>query len=353
VTELRAAIIVGSGSASFDIIHDLARNLPLMLTPMWVRSRCEPIAIRDVTWYLRAVLGESRTIGETLEVGSGDVHTYEDLLRICAEELGLPFRNIRVPVLSPQLSSYWLHLVTRVDWRVARPLVDGLRNDVVCEDLRIRDWLPRELSSYRLAVQRALAKEQGGTRDRESRWTDAEQRVRGVLREELVRPRVRLFPGRREFRDYRTFATDLDADELYRRLARIGGEGGYGARVEALWRVRGLLDRLVGGPGLRRGRPLGDTLHEGDAVDFWRVDRAEPGERLCLVAEMLVPGEAHLDFRIESRDDGGTTLHQLATLTNESLWSGLYWAAIEPIHDTVFDELGRHVVGDEHVLTTG
>jgi uncharacterized protein YbjT (DUF2867 family) len=352
VTELRAAIIVGSGSASFDIIHDLARNLPLMVTPSWVRSRCEPIAIRDVTWYLRAVLGDERTIGEVLEIGSGDVHTYEDLLRICAEELGLPFRNIRVPVLSPQLSSYWLHLVTRVDWQVARPLVDGLRNDVVCRDTRIREWLPRELSPYRLAVQRALAKEYRGDRDRESRWTDAERRVRGAIRGEVARPRLRLFPRRREFRDYRTFTTDLTPDELYGRVAAIGGPDGYGARVDSLWRLRGILDRVIGGPGLRRGRPVGPYLHEGDAVDFWRVDRAEPGRRLRLVAEMHVPGCAHLDFRIEPREDGGATLHQLATLTNDSLWSGMYWVAIEPIHDTVFDELGRHVVGDSHVVAT-
>jgi hypothetical protein len=319
-----------------------------------VRSRCEPIAIRDVTWYLRAVLDEPRTIGETLEIGSGDVHTYEDLIRICAEELGLPFRNVRVPVLSPQLSSYWLHLVTRVDWRVARPLVDGLRNDVVCEDLRIRAWLPRELSSYRIAVRRALAKERARI-GRESRWTDAERGPVGrALRrggERLAPARPRLYPGRDEFRDYRTFDTDLEPAELYRRLVRIGGEDGYGARVDALWRLRGLLDRMVGGPGLRRGRPSGDDLHEGDAVDFWRVERALPERQLRLVAEMRVPGVAHLDFRIEPLDGRGSRLHLLGRLPNDWVWCGLYWTAIVPIHDSVFEELGRHVVGERHVRT--
>lgn len=353
VTELRAAVIVGSGSASFDIIHDLAKRLPFMLTPRWVKSRCEPIAIRDVTWYLRAALDEPRTIGETLEIGSGDVRTYEDLMRICAEELGLPFRNVTVPVLSPQLSAYWLHMVTRVERDVARPLVEGLRNDVVCSDTRIREWLPRELSSYRLAVRRALAKERAPA-FRESRWSDAQRRPMPPVGTfgrlgipALRRPtRLRLFPSREEFRDYRTFDTDLPPEELYRRVSLVGGPGGYGRRVEPLWRLRGWLDRASGGPGLRRGRPFGAELHEGDALDFWRVDRVVPGRQIRLVAEMLVPGVARLDFRVEPLDGGGSRLHQLATLSNESIWSGLYWSAIDPIHDPVFNQLGRHVVGN-------
>lgn len=346
VTELRAAIIVGSGSASFDIIHDLARRLPLMLTPRWVRNRCEPIAIRDVTWYLRRVLDEPRSIDETLDIGSGDVHTYEDLLRICADELGLPFRSVVVPVLSPRLSAWWLHLVTRVDRHVARPLVEGLRNDVVCHDTRIRDWLPRDLSTYRLAVRRALRKLHAPEL-RESRWSDAQ---RGPLRSPLAPPtRVRLFPRRDEFRDYRSFETDLPAPELYRRVALIGGDAGYGRRVDWLWRLRGLIDRTWGGPGLSRGRPFGSDLHEGDVVDFWRVERVVPDRQLRLVAEMVVPGVARLDFRIEPLDGGGSRLHQVASLSNASLWSGIYWSAIDPIHDAVFDQLGRHVVGDGHV----
>jgi uncharacterized protein YbjT (DUF2867 family) len=356
VTELRAAIIVGSGSASFDIIRDLARRLPFMLTPRWVRSRCEPIAIRDVTWYLWRVLDEPRTIGETLEIGSGDIHTYEDLLRICAQELGTSFRNIAVPVLSPGLSSWWLHLVTHVERHVARPLVEGLRNDVVCTDTRIREWLPRELSSYRLAVQRALAKERD-PRVRESTWSDAEHRrreiddpVQGPGRGNATRSRPLLFSSRSEFRDYRTFDTDLEPDELYRRVAAIGGPAGYGSRADPLWRLRGWLDRISGGPGLRRGRPFGTELHEGDAIDFWRVERVVRGNQLRLVAEMRVPGTARLDFRVEPLDDGGSRLHQLATLTNASIWSGLYWSAIAPLHDPVFDHLGRHVVGGSHVL---
>jgi len=344
VTELRAAIVVGSGSASFDIIYDLARKLPFMLTPRWVQSRCEPIAIRDVTWYLRGVINEPRTEGETLEIGSGDVHTYVDLMRICAEELGLPFHNVSVPVLSPKISSYWLHMVTRVDRQVARPLVEGLRNDVVCTDTRIREWMPRDLSTYRLAVRRALAKVRQPV-VRESRWSDAQRAARHVRRSgATLARRLRLQPGRREFHDYRSFDTELAPAELYARVNAIGGARGYGAGVDPLWRLRGLLDRVSGGPGLRRGRPFGDVLHEGDVVDFWRVERAVPDKQLRLIAEMMVPGEARLDFRIEALDGGGARLHQLATLTNETVWSGLYWGAIAPLHDYVFEQLGRHVL---------
>jgi uncharacterized protein YbjT (DUF2867 family) len=348
VTELRAAIIVGSGSASFDIIHDIVARLPVMVTPRWVRSLCEPIAIRDVTWYLVSVLDEPRTVGEILEIGSGDVMPYEDLLRVCAEELDLPIRNVTVPVLSPGLSARWLHLVTDVDYAVARPLVEGLRNDVVCTDLRIREWLPHDLSSYRVAVRRALAKRQHPT-VRESRWTDAQPdrplRI-GTTNERNRLMGLRIAPDRREFRDYRTFDTDLSPEEVFRRVSSIGGPGGYGIRAEMLWQLRGALDRVTGGPGLRRGRPFGRALHPGDALDFWRVEEVEPDERLVLTAEMRAPGAARLEFRVEPLDHGGSRLHQLATLSNDTLWSGLYWYTIAPLHDWVFDQLGAHVLDD-------
>lgn len=350
VTELRAAIIVGSGSASFDIIHDIVARLPVMVTPKWVRSLCEPIAIRDVTWYLVSVLDEPRTVGEILEIGSGDVMPYKDLLRICAEELGLPIRNLSVPVLTPGLSARWLHLVTDVDYAVARPLVEGLRNDVVCTDLRIREWMPRELSPYREAARRALDKRQHPT-VRESRWTDAQRTPRrdrlpgiGTTNERNRLMGLRIAPERREFRDYRTFDTDLPQAEVFRRVSSIGGPGGYGIRAEILWQLRGAIDRVTGGPGLRRGRPFGRSLHPGDALDFWRVEEVEPDERLVLSAEMRAPGAARLEFRVEPLDDGGSRLHQLATLSNDTLWSGLYWYAIAPLHDWVFDQLGAHVI---------
>lgn len=339
VTELRAAIIVGSGSASFEIIRDLSRKLPVMITPRWVRSRCEPIGIRDVISYLLAVIDEPRTIGQTLEIGCGESLSYADLMRICAEEQGRSCWIISVPVLTPRLSSYWLHLVTSVDMAIARPLIEGLRNDVVTRDQRIREWTGIRPESYRAAVRRALERERSRTR-RESRWTDASlpTRVRAAA------PSLgRIRPSLDAFTDRRTFATDLDRAELFRRIERVGGEFGYGRTAGFLWKIRGLIDRVGGGPGLRRGRPFGDQLRKGDVVDFWRVTEVLPGEHLELVAEMRVPGEARLRWDIE---DGprGAKLVQTATLTNESLLSGIYWYSIAPAHDWVFNRMGRHLL---------
>lgn len=339
VTELRAAIVVGSGSASFEIVRDLSRKLPVMITPRWVRSRCEPISIRDVLAYLLAVLDEPRTIGETLEIGGGEVLTYSRMMEVCAEEQGRRCHILTVPVLTPRLSSYWLHLVTSVDMSIARPLIEGLRNDVVTHDQRIREWIPIETADYRTSVRRALDRERSRTR-RESRWTDAS--IPRRVREAAPRlPRVR--PKLAAFTDRRAFATDLEPEEVYRRISRIGGEFGYGHTAGFLWKIRGLIDRLGGGPGLRRGRPFGQQLRKGDAVDFWRVTEAEPGKQLELVAEMRVPGEARLSWRIEPGETGAT-LVQTATLTNDSLLSGVYWYSIAPAHNWVFNRMARHLL---------
>ncbi len=340
VTELRAAIIVGSGSASFEIIRDLSRKLPVMITPRWVSSRCEPIGIRDVVSYLIGVLDEPRTVGETLEIGGGDVLTYAEMMRRCAEEQGKRVRILTVPVLTPRLSSYWLHLVTSVDMSIARPLIDGLRNDVICRDTRVRQWIPLELADYRTSVRRALAREKSRTK-RESRWTDASIPAR--VRE--VGGQLRLMPSKERFSETRTFETDLSDEEVFSRISRIGGEFGYGSIAGFLWKIRGLIDRVGGGPGLRRGRPFGNELRQGDAVDFWRVVECDAPRRLSLVAEMRVPGEARLSWTVEP-GASGARLVQTATLTNDSLMSGVYWYMIAPAHDFVFDRLGSHLLSN-------
>ncbi len=338
VTELRAAIIVGSGSASFEIVRDLSRKLPVMVAPRWVSSRCEPIGIRDVLSYLVGVLGDPRALGETLEIGCGEVLTYREMMEICGDEQGMRPRIITVPVLTPRLSSYWLHLVTSVDMRIARPLIDGLRNDVYTHDHRIREWIDIEPADYRTSVRRALDRERDRTR-RESRWTDAlPERVRNA-----VPGRLRIHPSADKFVDTRSFETDLSADEVFRRISRVGGDFGYGREAGALWRIRGWIDRLGGGPGLRRGRPFGPSLRTGDVVDFWRVSDATAPERLELVAEMRVPGEARLAWRIEPGEHGAR-LVQTATLTNEKLLSGLYWYGIAPAHNWVFNRMARHLL---------
>jgi uncharacterized protein YbjT (DUF2867 family) len=337
VTELRAAVIIGSGSASFEIMRDLTRRLPAMVAPKWVSSRCEPIAIDDVVRYLVGCLDEPRTAGETFDIGGGTVLTYREMLRVAAEEQHRPFRMLSVPVLTPKLSSYWLHLVTSVDMQVARPLVDGLRNDVVTHDHRIRDLLPGALEPYRDAVRKAL---NVAAAQRESRWQDARfDRIEQPLRRFRIRRDLNVF------QDRQVFETPLAADELWRRVeANFGGRGGYGMKAEILWRIRGAADRVLGGSGLRRGRPPG-VLAEGDAVDWWRVERIDPGHALSLVAEMRVPGVAHLELEVEATDHG-SRLVQTATLGNTRFASGLYWFCVAPFHDWVFRELGAHLIAE-------
>lgn len=341
VTELRAGVIVGSGSASFEIARDLAHKLPVMVTPRWVRSRVEPIAIRNVVEYLVGVLDEPRTVGETLDIGGGEILRYSDLLRICAEEQGRRVLLVPVPVLTPRLSSYWLHLVTTVDMDVARPLIEGLRNDAVCDDRRIRDWIPLDLLDFRTAVRLALAKgaSDAAPADRESRWTDAERARAAAVRD----------PGlpADAYRDSRVFPTHLSPEEAFARVCAIGGPRGYGRGADLLWKLRGALDRAVGGVGLRRGRPAGGVLHEGDVIDFWRVAEIDPPRRLVLVAEMRVPGEARLSFTVEPAEGGGAILRQDASLSRTSALSGVYWRAINPLHNWVFDQLGRHLLDDD------
>ncbi|MBJ7347994.1 MAG: DUF2867 domain-containing protein [Thermoleophilaceae bacterium] len=340
VTELRAAIIVGSGSASFEIVRDLSKKLPVMVTPRWVRSRCEPIAIRDVVAYLVGVIDEPRSVGQTLEIGGGDQLSYADMMRICGNEQGRKCLIITLPVLTPRLSSYWLHLVTSVDIKLARPLIEGLRNDVICNDTRIREWLPRDLIGYREAVGLALARDRSRS-VRESRWTDASAPLREGARRVS---RVRIMPSHTHFRDTCFFDVDVSADEAWRRITRIGGDYGYGKTADKLWKLRGAMDRLVGGPGLRRGRPFGTELRRGDALDFWRVDVAQAPQMLELVAEMRVPGQARLAFRVEELPGGGARVHQSASLSNDNVFSGLYWFAVLPLHLLVFERLGRHLL---------
>ncbi len=330
VTELRAAIIVGSGSASFEIIRDLARKLPFMICPRWVSSRCEPIAIRDVLAYLTGVLDEPRTTGRVLEIGGGEIHTYKDLMKICAEVMGRRVWILTVPFLTPRLSAYWLNLVTAVPMSIAYPLVEGLRNDVVCKDHTIRALIPRDLLPYREAVSRSLAREQQAVVP--SRWTEASTEAAA----EPWNEQACLLSDRR------VIETSLSEEELFSRVRRIGGETGwYYANV--LWHVRGAMDRIAGGVGMRRGRRDPVALRVGDAVDFWRVERFEDGRLLGLRAEMKVPGQARLTFKVSPRPGGGSTLTQLAEFHPSGLLGRAYWYALVPIHALVFEGMARGI----------
>ncbi|MEQ8819369.1 MAG: SDR family oxidoreductase [Sumerlaeia bacterium] len=335
VTELRAAIIIGSGSASFTIIRDLVRKLPIMITPAWVRSRCEPIAIRQVLAYLVGVLREPRTVGETLEIGGGYTMTYEEMLVQAAEAMRCRTRIVRIGMLSPRISSYWLNLFTDVPFQLAKALVEGLRNDVVTSDQRIREWIPVPDLTYREAVELALKRIERG--DVPTRWFD-----RNTL------PSLDLFnlDMRVLFSDRRRRVTPVPPAKLFEVVKSIGGKTGY-YYGNWLWTLRGWLDRLVGGVGMRTGRIHPEDLAVGDPVDFWRVEDLEEDRLLRLRAEMKVPGIALLEFRLRPRRDGkpGTEIVQLARYwPNGGIWGRLYWYGVLPLHGFVFNGMLNGIV---------
>ena len=267
VTVLRAAMIVGSGSASFEILRYLVERLPVMVTPRWVNTECQPIAVRNVLGYLVACLSKPETIGKTFDIGGKDVVTYLELMRTMAEELRLPRRwVVPVPVLTPALSSLWIHLVTPLSSRIARPLAEGLRNRVVCRNDDAQRLMPQPLLGVREAIRLAL--EKSAQHDVETIWSDA-----GPI------PGDPDWAGGTIFTDRREIEIEASPETVFRTVCRIGGGHGWYA-ADWLWRIRGALDRVVGGPGLRRGRRDPERVAYGDALDFWRVVGIEAGRRL-------------------------------------------------------------------------
>lgn len=332
ITVLRAAMIIGAGSASFEILRYLVERLPVMITPRWVTTPSQPIAIANVLAYLVACLAVPATIGRTLDVGGPEVVTYLELMRIMAEERGLRRRLvIPVPVLTPRLSSLWIHLVTPVSHRIARPLAEGLRNPVVCRDDEAARLMPQRLLGVREAIREAL--EQAARGQVETGWSDA-----GPI------PGDPDWAGGTVFTDRRQTEVAASAADTFAAIARLGGDTGwYGA--DWLWRARGWLDHLAGGPGLRRSRRDPERVAYADAIDFWRVTAVEPGRRLALGAEMRLPGEAVLEFAIEplcGRKDR-VRLIQTARFLPRGVLGLAYWYAMLPLHNVVFGRLLRGI----------
>jgi uncharacterized protein YbjT (DUF2867 family) len=323
VTVLRAAMIIGSGSASFEILRYLVHRLPVMITPKWVSTPCQPIAVRNVLAYLVGVLSSPETTGEVFDIGGSETLCYRDIMRVMAEELGLPRRWILpVPVLTPRLSSYWIHLVTPLSNRIARPLAAGLKNPVVCREDRITRLIPQNLLSVREAIHAALGSVAAHHVD--TNWSMA-----GPM------PGDPDWAGGTIFRDSREILIDAPDWAAFKAVCRLGGTHGWYA-ANWLWRVRGWLDRLAGGPGLRRGRRDPDALAYGEALDFWRVTGLERNRLLSLRAEMRLPGEALLEFRIEPCGEGRCTLRQTALFRPRGLFGLAYWYAVLPFHYVVF-----------------
>ena len=322
VTVLRAAMIIGSGSASFEIMRYLVQRLPVMITPTWVSTRCQPIAIENVLGYLVGVLSSADTTGEVFDIGGREILSYRDIMRIMAEELDLPRRWVLpVPLLTPRLSSHWIQLVTPLSHRIARPLAEGLKNEVVCRDDRITRLIPQARLDVREAIHAAL--NQVKAHLVETHWSMA-----GPM------PGDPDWSGGTVFRDVRQIAIALPSRPVFRAVCRVGGERGWSSSW--LWRFRGWLDQRAGGPGLRRGRRHPDLLRYGDALDFWRVVGIEPDRSLSLRAEMKLPGQALLDFRVAPDGDSKCTLCQTALFEPRGLAGLLYWYAVGPFHGVVF-----------------
>ena len=328
VTVFRAAMVIGSGSASFEILRYLVERLPVMVTPRWVQTPSQPIAISNVLTYLVACLSVPATVGRTLDIGGPDVVSYLDLMRIMAEERGLRRRVvIPVPVLSPRLSALWIQLITPVSHRIARPLADGLRNPVVCRDDEAARLMPQPLLGVREAIRVAL--DQVAHREVETGWFDA-----GPI------PGDPDWAGGTVFTDRREVEVAAPPADVFGTVSRIGGRTGwYGA--DWLWRIRGALDRLAGGPGLRRGRRDAERVAFGDGIDFWRVTGVEPGRRLALRAEMRLPGAALLEFVVEPAPGRADRcrLIQTARFLPRGLLGLAYWYAVLPVHRVVFGRM--------------
>lgn len=325
VTVFRAAMIIGSGSASFEILRYLVERLPIMITPRWVSTEAQPIAVRNVLHYLVACLDEPATVGRTLDIGGPDIMTYRQIMQTMAQALGLRKRLvIPVPVLTPRLSSLWIHLVTPLSHRIARPLAEGLRNRVVCRNDEAHRLMPQRLLTVRESIDAALGKLEA--HEVETRWSDA-----GPL------PGDPNWSGGKVFVDRRTIQAMAGADAVFRAICHIGGGQGYYA-ADWLWHLRGALDRLFGGPGLRRGRRDPEKIGYGEALDFWRVTGIEPNRRLELRAEMKLPGEASLEFEVHPRpgDDHRCTIVQTARFKPRGLLGLAYWYSVLPLHNIVF-----------------
>lgn len=332
VTVFRAAMIIGSGSASFEILRYLVERLPVMVTPRWVSTECQPIAVRNLLHYLVACLDQPATVGRTLDIGGPDVMTYRQIMQTMAAALGLRRRLvIPVPVLTPRLSSLWIHLVTPVSHRIARPLAEGLRNRVVCRDDEAHRCMPQKLLPIREAIEAALGRT--AAHDVETTWTDA-----GPI------PGDPDWSGGKTFVDRRSVAVNAGAAAAYRAVCRIGGGQGYYA-ADWLWRLRGALDRLFGGPGLRRGRRDPERVAYGEALDFWRVTGIENQRRLELRAEMKLPGEALLAFDIQPDPEASRrcTIIQTARFQPRGLGGLAYWYAVLPLHGIVFRGMLRGI----------
>ncbi len=329
VTVLRAGIVVGSGSSSFEIIRDIVEKLPFMITPSWVRTKCQPIAIRNVIEFLTGVLLNEAYFNHDYDIGGPEILTYKQMLLDFAAVRQLKRLIITVPVMTPRLSSYWLYFVTSTSYTLAKNLVDSMKVNVVCRPNHLADDLKINLLSYRESVK--LAFQKIDQNEVVSSWKDA---FSASNTDPAIAAHAEV-PNFGCFKDSKTKELQDDGEKVFDNIWHIGGNRGwyYG---NVLWKFRGLLDKAFGGVGLNRGRTSLATLHSGDTLDFWRVLVADKAnKRLLLYAEMKLPGEAWLEFRVENKGSK-TILMQTATFRPIGIWGRVYWYTMLPFHYFIF-----------------
>lgn len=337
LTSLRAGIIVGSGSASFEIIRDLVEKLPLMITPRWLRTKCQPIAVRNVIEYLSGVLLKPESYRQSFDIGSTDILTYKEMLLLYAEVRKLRRTILILPVMTPRLSSYWLYFVTSVSYNLAVNLVNSMKVEVVCSENRIRELVPLELLGYKEAIEQAFKTIE--TDQVPSSWKDAAIAGRYGFQTSSS-PKAPVYGC---FKDQKNIPITGSTEQVLQNIWSIGGSRGW-YYANGLWRFRGLLDKLVGGVGLRRGRTNEKDIHEGDALDFWRVIHADKEHKsLLLYAEMKLPGEAWLEFVIVDSSKP-PVLQQTATFRPKGLWGRMYWWLLFPFHVFIFRGMAKNIV---------
>jgi uncharacterized protein YbjT (DUF2867 family) len=332
LTTLRAGIIIGSGSASFEIIRDLVEKLPVMIAPRWLATKSQPIAVRNVIEFISGALLNEETFNKSYDIGGPDILTYKQMLLRFAKVRGLRRWIGIVPVMTPKLSSYWLYFITSTSYSLAQNLVDSMKVEVICQDNNLKELLGITPVSYEDAIREAFDKIE--LNQVPSSWKDA--LTSSTLNDGIAR--YAEVPVHGCFFDYRKLHIE-NSDRALLKIWSIGGKNGwyYG---NWLWGIRGFIDKLFGGVGLRRGRKNQIDLSPGDALDFWRVLIADKREkRLLLFAEMKLPGEAWLEFRIDSQD----ILHQTATFRPLGLWGRLYWYSVLPFHGFIFRGMIRNI----------
>jgi len=342
VMELRAGIIIGSGSASFEMLRHLTHRLPIMTTPKWVMNRTHPIAIRDVLWYLKNAAKLETPVAQVFDIGGPEILSYADMMQKFAVLSRLRRRIIiKIPVLTPKLSSLWIGFVTPVPTSLARPLVGSLISEVVADPNKSIDKLIPPPSEGLIDVENAINLALNKVSDNEvaTRWSDASLPTAPWQKAQSDPD----WAGESLYKDTRVRVTDASIKNLWAAIEEIGGETGwYGS--DFLWYLRGLLDRMIGGVGLRRGRRDPIHLRVGDSLDFWRVESMVPEKSLKLYAEMIIPGKAWLEFKVRKLPNGQSEVIQEASYSPRGLGGQLYWYAVMPFHIFVFPTMIRNLI---------